>query len=152
MFRLRVLGGIDLRDPAGHPVAGLLQQPRRLALLAWLAVRPDGFVRRDQLLPLFWPELDDARGRAALSQALHVIRRVMDPGVIRTRGTEEVAIAGDQLSVDVVDFIRATERQDWIAADRAYQGDLLPGFHLSEAAEFDHWLEETRTTLRGRAR
>src|SRR5262245_43800120 len=116
MFRLRALGGIDLRDPAGKPVAGLLQQPRRLALLAWLAVRPDGFVRRDQLLPLFWPELDDARGRAALSQALHVIRRAIGPGLIRTRGSEEVGIDSEQLSVDVVDFTRATEAQDWAAA------------------------------------
>ncbi len=75
MLRFRTLGQVDLRGPDGLPVQELLTQPRRLGLLAYLAVaRPRGLHRRDRLVTLFWPELDDTRARAALSQALHVIR------------------------------------------------------------------------------
>ena len=37
MHRLYVLGRIDLRDPLGGEVGTVLAQPKRLALLAYLA-------------------------------------------------------------------------------------------------------------------
>lgn len=151
MYRLRTLGAIDLRDAAGEPVAALLQQPRRLALLAYLACARDGFLRRDHLLTLFWPELDEARGRAALSQALHVIRRSLDASLIVTRGTEEVGIDRDQLETDASEFARLGVDRRWEEADRLYRGDFLPAFHLDEAPGFERWMEETRESLRTRA-
>ncbi len=153
MYRLRTLGTLDLRDPAGNPVTGLLQQPSRLGLLIYLAAaRGDGFLRRDHLLPLFWPELDETRGRAALSQALHVIRRAHGQGVIVTRGTEELRLDRDLIWADVHQFMEATDASSWEAADRLYTGEFLPSFHLSDAPEFEQWLETTRGVLRERAR
>jgi DNA-binding SARP family transcriptional activator len=114
MHQFLTLGVVDLRSPDGAPVDALLQQPRRLALLAYLAAAGPGvLVRRDRLLLLFWPELEDGRGRAALSQALHVLRRNLGPDAIVTRGTEEVGIDPGALAADVVEFEAALARQQW---------------------------------------
>src|SRR5215217_9767398 len=67
MFRLRVLGQVDLRDPNGREVTAVLVQPKRLALLAYLvAFRPQRMHRRDALLPLFWPDIPESRARSSL--------------------------------------------------------------------------------------
>ena len=69
IFRLQILGALDLRDDHGLEARAILTQPRRLALLAYLAVTaPRGFQRRDRLLAMFWPEQDDEHARAALNR------------------------------------------------------------------------------------
>ena len=86
MYQLRTLGQLDLSDSAGQPVRAVLVQPKRFALLAYLAVAsPRGFQRRDLLLTLFWPELADSRGRNALRQAVHQLRHVLGGDVIVSR-------------------------------------------------------------------
>src|SRR2546426_2417448 len=69
MIRFRMLGGVSLTAADGHEVRSLLAQPRRLALLAYLAAAtPRDFQRRDSLVALFWPELDQKHARAARSE------------------------------------------------------------------------------------
>lgn len=69
-LRLSVLGGVDLRDATGREVSTVLCQSKRLALLACLAMHGrDGFLRRDTLLGMFWPALDQEHARAALAAA-----------------------------------------------------------------------------------
>src|SRR5438034_6212007 len=83
MIELSMLGRLSLTGADGREVRGLLGQPRRLALLAYLAAAsPQGFHRRDTLLALFWPELDQEHARAALRQALHVVRDELGAGVL----------------------------------------------------------------------
>lgn len=152
MHQLQTFGGLDLRGADGQAVGALLQQPRRMALLACLAAhRPGALLRRDRLLLLFWPGLDDGRGRAALSQALHVIRRALGAEALVTRGTEEVGLDPEHLGADVTRFLEAETARDWAAMDRVYAGEFLPGFHLGDAPEFGQWLDETRTALRRQA-
>src|SRR5688572_16321101 len=70
--RLNILGTLDLRDADGAAVSSILQQPRRLGLLVYLAMADrDGMVKRDTLLGLFWPDMTQENGRRALSQAIH---------------------------------------------------------------------------------
>ena len=89
MFRLRVLGQVDLRDPEGREVTAVLVQPKRLALLAYLvAFRPQRMHRRDALLPLFWPDIPESRARSSLRQALHQLRQALGPDVLITRGAD----------------------------------------------------------------
>lgn len=76
MLRFRTLGRVEL--VAGDaPAARLVPtQPKRLAVLAYLAIAtPRGLQRRDALLAMFWPELNVDEGRRALRQALHALRR-----------------------------------------------------------------------------
>src|SRR5437773_9688894 len=70
MIEFRLLGTLHLTDAEAREVKSLLTRSRRLALLAYLAAAtPRGFHRRDTLLALFWPELDQDHARAALRQA-----------------------------------------------------------------------------------
>src|SRR5256884_7313355 len=93
MIELRMLGRLSLTGADGREVRGLLGQPRRLALLAYLAAAsPQGFHRRDTLLALFWPELDQEHARTALRQALRVLRTALRSGVLVKRRDEEVGL------------------------------------------------------------
>src|SRR3989442_737337 len=59
MIRLRTLGAVDLKDSEGCELRPLLNQPKRLALLAYLALAgSSGLRRRDTVVALFWPELE----------------------------------------------------------------------------------------------
>ena len=84
MFRLRLLGQMDLRDPHGCEVTAVVVQPKRLALLAYLAMTSEtGFQRRDLLLALFWPDLPESRARNALRQAVHQLRdKIYSPKLV----------------------------------------------------------------------
>jgi serine/threonine-protein kinase len=153
MIELRVLGATALTDPAdGHELESVLAQPKRLALLAYLAIaRPRGFHRRDSVLGLFWPEATEERARHALSQALYVLNRGMGPGVIQTRGDHEIGVDRNALWCDVVAFEEALNAGERAKAMELYQGELLSGFYVGEAREFERWLDGERSRLAAKA-
>ena len=64
MLRLRLLGSRELEQAGQRDVSAVFAQPKRFALLAYIACRADRFHRRDTLLAVFWPELDTFAGRA----------------------------------------------------------------------------------------
>lgn len=148
MIRLRLLGGAELHGPDGAEITDVLNQPKRFALLALLAASPGArLYRRDSLLALFWPELDDERARAALRRALHFLRRYVGADVVRTRG-EEVGVAPDACWCDVAACDAALAEGELERALELYRGDLLEGFHVPSAPGFERWLDETRERLR----
>ena len=152
MLRCCTLGALELTDSTGREHTSVLSQPKRVALLVYLAVaNPRGFHRRDSLLAMFWPELDQEHARAALRQALTFLRHELGEDVIRTRGAEEVDIDPERLWCDVVAFDDALRADDVEGALDLYQGHFLMGFHVSGCGEFEHWLEEQRRQLRDRA-
>jgi TolB-like protein/DNA-binding SARP family transcriptional activator/Flp pilus assembly protein TadD len=143
MIQLRLLGNVALTGPTGEELSAVLRQPKRLALLAYLAVAsPRGFHRRDTLLALFWPERDAEHARAALSHGLYTLRRALGEGVIVSRGDEEVGIDPERCCCDAVALEEAVDAGRFEEAVELYRGQLLAGFHLSNAPEFDRWLEE----------
>ena len=151
MIELRVLGPLSLtRD--GHEVASLLGQPKRLALLCHLALAPrTGYQRRDTLLALFWPELSEARARAALRQSIHVIRRAIGDEAVVSRGTEEIGVDRRLLWCDAVAFEEHSGAGRYDAALAIYAGPLLDGFFLGGARQFEEWLDDRRAALCARA-
>src|SRR4029078_8149672 len=57
----RPLRGARGRRGGGRPAPAILAQPKPLALLAFLALSPRGrFQRRDRLVGLLWPDLDQS--------------------------------------------------------------------------------------------
>ncbi|HLB36218.1 MAG TPA: BTAD domain-containing putative transcriptional regulator [Gemmatimonadales bacterium] len=152
MLRCRTLGALELTDSTGREHTSVLSQPKRVALLVYLAVAaPRGFLRRDTLLALFWPELDQEHARAALRQALTFLRHELGEEVIRTRGAEEVGIDPERLQCDVTDFDEGLRADNPERALELYRGDFLTGFHVSECGEVERWLDERRRQLRDRA-
>src|SRR5687768_4743651 len=148
MIRLRTLGSMRLESPDGEEAAAVLAQPKRFALLVYLTIaQPRGPRRRDTLLAMFWPELDQSRARHALSQSLHFLRQRLGADVI-VAGAEDVAVDPEQIGCDVHDFDRAIADGQLERALDLYQGDFLSRFHLADAAEFEQWADGERTRLR----
>ncbi|MGH7627434.1 MAG: BTAD domain-containing putative transcriptional regulator [Gemmatimonadaceae bacterium] len=153
MIDLRLLGAIDVR--ASHRDWGgpVLTQPKRVALLVYLALaEPRGLHSRDRLLALFWPEADDNSSRHSLRNALHAIRQALGDDVVVTRGEAWVGLDFHGLRCDALELrahLAAGRVSDALAL---WTGDLAPGFHVSGAPEFEHWLDEERAALGGAVR
>lgn len=147
MLRLEILGTPGLVAEDGAAVGPVLARPREFALLAYLAVRPDERHRRDSLLALLWPELDERRARKALRQGLYELRRSLGPDVIRGTGRELVGIDSRRLWCDAAEFALLQDRGEGEAALRIYRGPFLEGFHLSGSATFERWLDDERRRL-----
>ncbi len=153
MPRLYLLGGIELQgDVHGEAADYLLSQSKTVAFLAYLALSPAGrYQRRDRIVGLLWPELDQTHARAALRKALHVVRTTLGADVVAARGDEELAVPPGALWCDVVEFNAAVEATHLARALELYRGELMPGFHLSGCAEWDSWLEDERAVACERA-
>jgi TolB-like protein/DNA-binding SARP family transcriptional activator/Flp pilus assembly protein TadD len=149
---LRLLGSVRLQAPDGRDIGILARQAKRTALLAYLAAAlPRGPQRRDTLLALFWPESDTTRARAALNQALYVLRAALGDEAIVPLGDGAVGVNGEAVWCDVVAFETALDAGRPREALALYRGDLLEGFFVAGAPEFEHWLERERNRLRERA-
>ncbi len=126
-----------------------MQQPKRLALLAYLALSTAGtFRRRDSLIGLFWPDLDGEHARGALRRSLYFLRRGCGDDVIIARGDDEVGIRPDALWCDVTACEAAITAGRHDEALELYAGDLLEGFYVAGAPAMEQWLDVERTRLR----
>jgi serine/threonine-protein kinase len=150
-IELCLLGGVALRG-AAPAASAVLAQAKPLALLAFLALSPDArFQRRDRLIGLLWPDLDQSHARAALRKALHELRTALGAHVFSARGDDEIALAPDAVRCDAVEFAAAVENGRLARALELYRGDFMPGFYLSGCVEFERWIEDERTLARERA-
>ena len=146
-IRLTLLGQVDLSDDSGRRIQSVLSQPKRVALLAYVAMAGRGrFVRRDELTAVFWPRRNDDRARKALRDALYFLRRALGDDVLLTPG-DEVGLDWDRFECDAVELLEAVEAGDEERAREVYGGELLPGFHVSGARPFEEWVEGVRTRL-----
>lgn len=112
-------------------------------LLAYLAVR-SGWVLRDDVIFLFWPDRVDAVGRRNLRKLLHRARR-------EVAGIE---IEGDGIrwlvESDVGAWRAALDRNDVDGALAVCRGPLLEGLDAGAPTEFVAWLERERDGVRRR--
>jgi len=148
MIELRALGPLDLCDQQGFPLEGVLAQPKRAALLVYLVLaRPRGNHTRDTLLTTFWPEADDAHARSSLSQSLYYLRREIPAEVLISRGPN-LKVDATKVHADVFAFEEAVGQGRWQNALDLYKGELLSGFHVAAAPDFEHWIHIERDRLR----
>jgi len=150
---LRILGHTELSLADNLTGGGVLRQPKRLALLAYLALAAsDGFRRRDQIVGLFWPDQDQLHARTQLRKALHGLRAVIGADAFPTRGDEEIRLDTKMVWCDAVAFRRYCDAREWTEALALYRGDLLEGlFPGGVGEEFETWLAEQRSGLRALA-
>jgi DNA-binding SARP family transcriptional activator len=136
---LHLLGGAHLGEREdGRP----LPADRRGCLLAYLAC-DGGWVDRDRLALLFWPDADERAAKRNLRQLLLRVRRLdLAEGL-------EAAPSAVRWSVDcdVVAFRRALAAGERERAVRLYAGALLEGFVVHDVGGFDAWLELERQRL-----
>src|SRR5262245_2148000 len=150
MFTLRLLGGASLDSPDG-PVTGRAALRQRVALLALLAVEHPRPLSRDQLLAFLWPESGTAEARHQLRSSLHILRSALGEHSVLSTG-DDLRLNPELLTCDLWDFAAALARNDLEQAVGVYHGPFLSGFHLSEAEEFEHWIDGERSRLAGQCR
>lgn len=151
-LELRLLGGIELGGAPPGVADNLLAQAKAVALLAFLTVSPDRrFQRRDLVVGLLWPELDQAHARAALRKVVYEVRGVLGSAVVTSRGDDDLAILPDAMRCDVETFNSACDRGRLVQALELYRGDFMPGFFLTGCVEFERWIDDQRASARERA-
>ena len=144
MLELQTFGTVGLRSREGDQSEAQIVQPKRLALLAYLALAPRRRCRRrDAIVTLFWPELDQEHARGALSQALRYLRRTLGEGAIVTQGEEEVGLDRGLVGCDALTFAERCEAGQLEAAMVIYQGRFLEGLFVTDAGpEYEQWVME----------
>lgn len=152
-IKLYLLGGLELAGAVDRAVAHrLLAQPKLTALLAFLALSPDARPqRRDRIVALLWPELDQSHARTALRKAVHAVRSALGAEALWNRGDEEIGLAMPPVWCDAVESRAAADAGRMLRVHELYKGELLEGFHLPGCAEFQHWLDVERSESRERA-
>jgi DNA-binding SARP family transcriptional activator/TolB-like protein/Tfp pilus assembly protein PilF len=148
VIELHTLGALELRDAEAQALHAILAQPKRVALLVYLTLAtPRGFHRRDTLIALFWPEHDTDHARNSLNQSVHALRRALGVDTIVSRNGDALSVDPKHVWCDAVAFEEALEAGRRSEAVELYRGDLLAGFHVANAPEFERWLETERERL-----
>lgn len=149
---LNLLGGIELAGVPAESSNRLLAQTKVVAFLAYMALAPTGrYQRRDLLVGLLWPELDQSHARAALRKAVLAVRTALGDDALLGRSDEELLLVTDRLSCDVRLFRERVDHGELAAALEMWHGELMPGFHLPGCAEFGSWLDSERAAVTERA-
>lgn len=156
MSRLELnLLGIPLIRHGKHVLTFKIR--KALALLVYLAVE-EGPHSREQLVALLWPDSPEGQGRASLRQTLARLTDVLGDNehLVAQRETlcfnPKADFALDLHSLEVV-YKQAKETEtlhleNIEAIANLYQGDFLQGFSLSDAPDFEVWLEFKREEVR----
>jgi len=146
---LRVLGTLAVQPrTGGGPVTGITQ-PKRLALLLYLALaEPAGPHSRESLMALLWPEADDESTRHSLRNTIYGLRQSLGEGAIVSLGEGYIGPDAAAIRCDAVEVRSLLAAGKWKEALAAWTGDLAPGFHVSGAPEFERWLDDQRAALR----
>lgn len=137
---LRLLGAPGFTTPANTYE---LPAGQSTHLAAYLALR-EGWVTRDSVVDLFWPETELKRARHNLSQLLYEIRRAP-----WAQGIEvESRRLRWEVQTDVARFRRAAADGAWEAAAQSYGGELLEGAVQPASQELQGWFAGERENLR----
>jgi DNA-binding SARP family transcriptional activator/TolB-like protein len=145
VIRIEMLGDPLLSGPGG-PMRGRATYKRRLALLSVLAAARGRPVGRERLMALLWSELPADSARHSLSEALYVLRKELGDGVFVLLAGE-VGLSPGHAWTDVDEFERALDEGRAAEAARLYRGPFMYGFHVSDAPEYERWVDGERDRL-----
>ena len=81
MIELRTLGPVEILVDGEEPARELLWR-KNLALLLYLARSPGQRRSREHLVGLLWGDKPDSTARHSLNEALRVLRRTGDEGLL----------------------------------------------------------------------
>lgn len=151
-LKIHLLGGLQITR-ADVPITDFISN-KAPALLVYLAVTHRTHTR-DKLASLLWGEMTDADAKNNLRQALTNLRKVVDDCLTITR--DSVEFSGDCF-LDSAKFESEIKAAPSLAPEPAsviltdslnlYRGDLLEGFFVRDAPDFEDWMLTERARLR----
>lgn len=137
---LRLLG-----TPAiGHEGRWLEPPPGRVSALLYYLAFQGGWVDRGDLAFLFWPDHPEQSARSNLRKTLG---RAREFPFTRQLEAERTRLRW-RIDTDTDRLFRAAADRRWSTVIELYRGELLRGFAVANAQEFERWLEEAREQLR----
>ena len=142
IWRVEMLGTFEAKA-RGSAISRF--RTRRVAmLLAYLSLNTKRVHTRDEIAELLWPDADDATSRRNLRQALHSLRKVLEPpafpvGSVLKVEQSLISLNQDAITTDIaemeslIDSARLSHQPETKLAQlkeaiALYKGDLLPGF------------------------
>ncbi|MGH7556064.1 MAG: protein kinase domain-containing protein, partial [Longimicrobiales bacterium] len=140
-IQLVTLGSLRCSSDGREVIAP--SQRQRLALVVYIALERD--VTRDQVMAIFWPDVETDRARRALSQGLYELKGALGDEWLTVRGAH--LIATEALEVDAEKFADAVRRGDLEQAFSAPVGEFLSGEYLSDTQPFEEWVDRHRARL-----
>jgi DNA-binding SARP family transcriptional activator/TolB-like protein len=148
MLCMKLLGGAQVeRD--GVPVTGAAAQRKSLAVLGLLGAAGERGMSRDKILAYLWPEVELEKAAHRLTQILYALRR--DLGIDDLfLGSGDLRLNPARVSSDLCEFEAVRREGNLERAVELYRGPFLDGFFLSDALEFERWVENERVGLRQR--
>jgi DNA-binding SARP family transcriptional activator len=149
MANIRLLGAAAAAERT-HDTLGRDASPRRLALIALLAIARDDGVERERAAMLLWKRESDLVGREKLDKLVRALRAELGEGTLIDLG-ETMRLDTGRVHVDVVDFEEACDVGDLERAAADYEGEFLEGFFLEDAVDFEQWASDQRLRLTARA-
>jgi len=148
-LHLRLLGGFKAQIAPGQPLEIPTRKTR--ALLAFLALPTGRAHSRDELANLLWGDRADEQARNSLRQAIAELGRSLagvEPSPL-AKGPDTLELDPQAVEVDALIFerlARSSDLHNLRAGTRMYDGELLAGFAVREAA-FEEWLRHERQRL-----
>jgi len=140
---LRLLGAFTLEVNAGRTLAIALRSRKARALIAYLAMKPDGRASREELATLFWGDTTDAQARHSLRQCVMSLRQDLHlvAADLIDADRDMVELRMDALAVDARELMALAASADADALARAaelWRGPFLADLAL-DLEEFDAW-------------
>jgi DNA-binding SARP family transcriptional activator/TolB-like protein/Tfp pilus assembly protein PilF len=147
---LRLLGAFAVEVNVGRPILVALRSKKARALVAYLAMKPDGRASREELATLFWGDTPDAQARHSLRQCLMSLRQDLHlaPDLFDL-GRDTVELRPQGLSVDAHELATLAAMGGASELDRAaalWRGPFLADLAL-DLEDFDAWRERERERL-----
>ena len=143
LFGLRLLGPFALSAPDGGRIDISSQKGR--ALIALLAMAPNGERSRAWLRTMLWETRGEAQAMASLRRELSSLGQLFDAhgaGALLVRGRDSIRLDLDRLTVDALDVAAHFD-----ADHRSARPDFLEGIDLPDGEAFEDWLRACRSRI-----
>jgi DNA-binding SARP family transcriptional activator/TolB-like protein/Tfp pilus assembly protein PilF len=152
---LRLLGAFTIEVSAERPAAPVIRSRKARALLAYLAMKPDGRAGREELATLLWGDTPDAQARHSLRQCLMSLRQdlhLVAPDFI-DMGRETIELRAQDFAVDARELLSvaaSTDPDELARAAELWRGAFLCDLAL-DVEEFDAWRQREQERVAGAA-
>ncbi|MEQ1725326.1 MAG: hypothetical protein ABL882_05295 [Sphingopyxis sp.] len=142
-YTMRLLGPFALLSPGGTRID--ISSKKACALLALLAMAPNGERSRTWLRTLLWETRDEAQAMASLRRELSSLGQQLDAcdaGFLVLRHRDRIRLDLGCINVDALNLAMGTDPDSHI-----HNSEFLEGFDLRDSEGFEDWLRVQRSRM-----
>lgn len=140
--RIGLLRGFRVERAGATLPDSVWQRRTAKHLTKLMATLPMHTLHREQIVELFWPNLDPESGRNSFAKALHAARRAFEPDRARGRSAY-LHLRDDMLTLDTEHVLIDADQFQWLA-ERAFRLGTRPAYERALAVYTGELLPEDR--------